>query len=82
MKLVLRPVEPGSVRISVDGQEVGYALTEWDERDPRQGAWRGYLWPAPDVHDTGRTPTAKFLRLRELRAELERWLEEQGPWWS
>jgi hypothetical protein len=83
VKLVLSPVEPGKRRIMVDGQQVGIALTEWDERDHWNGAWRAYLWPSPGVSDAGwQDVTGKFLRLRELRAELERRLAETGPWWQ
>lgn len=81
-ELVLSPVEPGNRRIVVDGQQTGHALTEWDERDHWNGAWRAYLWSSPGGPDAGCSVTRKFLRLRELRAELKRRLEAEGPWWS
>lgn len=80
--LVLSPVEPGHRRIVAAGQRVGHCLTEWDERDHWNGAWRAYLWSSPGVADAGCSVTRKFLRLRELRAELKRRLADEGAWWS
>ena len=82
MRLVLSPVEPGSRRIMAGTRQVGLALTEWDDRDKWNGAWRARLWGTPFEYDTQVAVTGKFLRLRDLRADLERRLAEDGPWWK
>jgi DNA-binding XRE family transcriptional regulator len=81
MKLVLRPVEPGLHRIVADGQVVGHIYDEWDPQDHWNGRRVAALWAAPGCPDQ-KVAIVKRLRLRDLRAELNRRLETDGPWWS
>jgi hypothetical protein len=81
VKLTVVPVEPGYAKIMSGAFQVGYALTVWDERDPLTGAWEAHLWSVAGCHEAdGETVTR--LRLAELRAELRRRLESDGPWWG
>jgi len=81
MRLVIRPVEPGLHRIVVDGVIVGHVYDVWDDRNPRNGAREARLYAKagnPDVAEV----TEPYLKLRDLRIELLRRLEQDGPWWS
>jgi hypothetical protein len=80
--LVLSPVEPGNRRVRVKGVEVGHALTWWDDRDTRNGAWTAYLWKVAGDSHAGWVTGPKCLRLRELRAALEKRLADDGEWWQ
>jgi hypothetical protein len=82
VKLILSPTGPGERRIIADGLRVGHAITEWDERDPWNGGWRAFLWATAGTRDGRDDRTVYRFRLRELRAELERRLAEEGPWWQ
>lgn len=73
MKLTLRPLEPGLL--------VGHVYDEWDDRDPRRGRQVARLYATPGCADLA-ADVVQRLRLRELRVELERRLDEDGPWWS
>lgn len=81
VKLTVWPVELGYAEIKADGVQVGYALTVWDSRDEKNGAWEAHLWSVAGVHEAEGV-VVKRLRLRELREVLREKLGAEGPWWS
>ena len=81
MKLTMPAVEPGNRDIRVDGVKVGFAIDVWDSQDPYNGAWEARLYSSVTVPREF-VATVNRLRLRDLRAELQRRLDTDGPWWS
>lgn len=75
MRLTLPSIGYGTCQIRVDGRQVGHVLGRyWD--------WQAFLWPTPDVRPYPCDRTVERPRLRDLRAELRRRLDEDGPWWT
>jgi hypothetical protein len=81
VKLTMPAVDRGSCDIRVDGVKVGWAYTIWDDRDHWQGSWEARLLADVTDRDVTAAIVNRF-RLRDLRAELRRRLEVDGPWWS
>lgn len=81
MKLTMPAIEQGLRSIVVDGTEVGRAYTVWDERDHWQGGWEARLMADLRYPDVKAGIVNRF-RLRDLRVELQRRLDADGPWWS
>jgi len=79
--LVIRPVDQYLHCIVVDGKVVGHIYAVPDSRAPQRGAREARLYAKagnPDVAEV----TEPYLKLRDLRIELLRRLEQDGPWWS
>jgi hypothetical protein len=81
VKLTMPAIEQGLRSIMVDGTEAGWAYTVWDDRDHWQGGWEARLLADPGDLDS-KAEIVRGFRLRDLRAELQRRLEVDGPWWS
>ena len=81
MKLTMPAVEPGNRDIRADGVKVGFAIDVWDSQDPYNGAWEARLYGSVTV-PCEIVAIVNRLRLRDLRAELQRRLDTDGPWWS
>jgi hypothetical protein len=81
VKLTMPAMDQGLRRIMVDGTEVGRAYTVWSDRDRWQGSWEARLIADGPDGDVTAAIVNRF-RLRDLRAELQRRLDENGPWWS
>lgn len=65
----------GIRRIVADDHQVGVARNH-------SGEWRGELWPVADQPPESPVDTVERWGLTELRAELRRRLDEDGPWWT
>jgi len=74
-------MDQGLRRIMAGGTEVGRAYTVWDDRDRWQGGWEARLLADPGDLDS-EAGIVRGFRLRDLRAELRRRLDADGPWWS
>ena len=84
MNLIVRSAGDGIADILADGQLVGRAVRAWkqDELKCMVPAYDAELWVKADEADPEVTGRASRPTLRELRAELQRRLTEEGPWWS
>lgn len=97
MKITLPPAGVGLREVRADGLEVGSADRLWghqpsggNRETPMTPAWHADLWASARESGSCRnswcTPRVKAkvirTRLDELRAELQRKLDEEGPWWA
>ena len=76
VKLTFPAVEPGWCSIRADGVLVGTAMADFYLR------WTARLWVVAEQRDTGKAGIVERDSLRDLRAELRRRVEEEGPWWA
>jgi len=79
VNLTMPSIGHGVCRILVNGHRVGVALGRYHD-------WQAQLWPVPDATPDERPYPCRTVverrLLRDLRAELRRRLDEDGPWWT
>lgn len=76
MTLTFPATDIGSADIRYGDRTVGHVLGTFH-------AWEAVLWPVADQRpNPARCEVVERPLLRNLRAELRRRLDEDGPWWS
>ena len=76
VRLTFPAREPGARRIMAGRLQVGHCLADWRYR------WTAYCWSVAGEPGYGWRYEVKGANLRQMRDEVVKRMEADGPWWE